>query len=78
MAWFPMAVQHRGVDGASVVRGSEDDDEDGKEQIPKGILPRLKSESDGISIQDFMLLMLLLSDARFGVSGERESYEMDE
>ncbi len=66
-AWFPMAVQHRGVDGASVVGGGED--EEGKEQIPKGTLPRLKSESDGMSIQDFMAFILF--DAIFGVPGER-------
>lgn len=66
-----MAVQHRGVDGASVVGGGSGDgeDEEGKEQIPKGTLPRLKSESEGISIQDFM--MLLLFETCFGVCGER-------
>ncbi len=63
-----MAVQHRGVDGASVV--GDEEVEEGKEQIPKGTLPRLKSESDGISIQDF--IMFLLFDARFDVSGERQ------
>ena len=69
-----MAVQHRGVDGASVVGGGEV--EEGKEQIPNGILSRLKSESEGISIQDFILLLV---DARFVVSGrERDSCEMDE
>ena len=64
-----MAVQHRGVDGASVVGGgSGEEEEEGKEQIPNGILSRLKSESEGISIQDFILLLV---DACFGVSGER-------
>ena len=61
-----MAVQHRGVDGASVVGGGSGDEEEGKEQIPNGILSRLKSESEGISIQDFILLLV---DARFVVSG---------
>ena len=47
-----MAVQHRGVDGAS-----DDMDEPprlllGKEQTPKGMLSSEKSLSDGMSIHD--------------------------
>lgn len=56
MAWFPMAVQHRGVHGASVVEESVDDE--GKEQTPNGTLARLKSESVGTSIQDFMIAII--------------------
>ena len=48
-----MAVQHRGVDGASVVlllvvAAAVVDNDDGKEHIPKGILSRLKSDSAGM------------------------------
>lgn len=54
-----MAVQHRGVDGARVVANKvvllAADDDDGKEQMPNGILARLKSESVGMSIQDFII-----------------------
>jgi hypothetical protein len=44
------------VEGASVVeKAAEADDDDGKEQMPNGILSRLKSELGGMSIQDFMI-----------------------
>jgi hypothetical protein len=51
-----MAVQHRGVEGASVVEKAADCDDEGKEQMPNGILSRLKSELGGMSIQDFMIV----------------------
>ncbi len=35
---------------------AEEEEEEGKEQIPNGTLARLKSESGGISIQDFIML----------------------
>jgi hypothetical protein len=62
-AYEPMAVQHRGVEGASVVEMAVDEEEDdeGKEQMPNGILSRLKSELGGISIQDFILLVAFYS-----------------
>ena len=56
-----MAVQHRGVHGESVAADGveeEEEEEEGKEQIPNGTLARLKSESGGISIQDFIMLLL--------------------
>ena len=49
-----MAVQHRGADGdscdAPVLH-----EEEGKEQMPKGILARLKSELAGISNHEFII-----------------------
>ena len=53
-------MQHRGVHGESVeTDGVDEEEEEGKEQIPNGTLARLKSESGGISIQDFIMLLLL-------------------
>ena len=49
-------MQHRGVDGASVAE-EDDDDAAGKEHMPNGILARLKSDSGGISIQDFIIII---------------------
>ena len=58
-AYIPMAVQHRGLEGASVVEKAADCvDDEGKEQMPNGILSRLKSELGGMSIQDFIVLFV--------------------
>ncbi len=57
-AYIPIAVQHRGVEGASVVEKAADCDDEGKEQMPNGILSRLKSELGGMSIQDFIIIFL--------------------
>ena len=50
-------MQHRGVDGASVAEEDDDDAAAGKEHMPNGILARLKSDSGGISIQDFIIII---------------------
>ena len=62
-----MAVQHRGVDGDSDEMYVVDESPAslfwrGNEHIPKGMLPRLKSLLDGMSIHDFDAVLVAAAE----------------